>query len=73
MRIGMSFIGVDKTASKHFPMAYIQALEFDKRGEWKGLRNATTLMYSFVWVDRNRRYFITNTYSLSRGTPYTRV
>ena len=73
MRIGMRFIGVVKTTSKKFPMSYLQALEFDKRGEWKGLRNATTSMYAFVWVDRNRRYFITNTSSLSHGTPYTRV
>ena len=71
MRLGMRFIGLVKTASKQFPMAYLQALEFDKRGEWKGLRNATTSMYAFVWVDRNRRYFITNSSSLSDRTPYT--
>ena len=58
MRLGMRFIGVVKTASKQFPMAYLQALEFDKRGGWKGLKNATKSMYAFVWVDRNRRYFI---------------
>ena len=62
-----------KTASKQFPMAYLQALEFDKRDEWKGLRNATTSMYAFVWVDRNRRHFITNNSSLSHRTPYKRV
>ena len=73
MRLGMRFIGVVKTASKQFPMSYLHALEFDKRGEWKGLRNATTSMYAFVWVDRNRRYFITNTSSLSHSTPYKRV
>ena len=47
MRLGMRFIGVVKTASKQSPMAYLQALEFDKRGEWKVLRNATTSMYAF--------------------------
>ena len=73
MRLGMRFIGVVKTTSKKFPMSYLQALEFDKRGEWKGLRNATTSMYAFVWVDRNIRYFITNTSYLSLGTPCTRV
>ena len=72
MRLGMRFIGVVKTAPKKFLMAYLQALEFDKRCEWKGLRNATTSMYAFVWVDRNIRYFITNTSYLSHGTPYTR-
>ena len=70
MRLGMRFIGVVNTSSKQFTMVYLQALEFDKRGEWKGLRNATTSMYAFVWVDCNRRYFITNTSSLSHGTPY---
>ena len=30
-------------------------------------------MYAFVWVDRNIRYFITNTSYLSLGTPCTRV
>ena len=33
MWIGMRFIGVVKTASKQFPMAYLQGLKFDKRGE----------------------------------------
>ena len=67
----MMFIGVVKTVSKQLPMAYLQELDFDKRVEWKGLSNATTLMYAFVWVDRNRSYFITNTYYLSHGNPYT--
>ena len=73
MRLGMRFIGVVQTASKKFPMAYLQALDFDKRGEWKGLRNATISMYAFVWVDCNRRYFITKNSSLSHRTPYTIV
>ena len=30
MRLGMRFIGVVKTASKQFSMAYLQALEFDQ-------------------------------------------
>ena len=48
MRLCMRFFGVVKTPSKQFPMAYLHALEFDKRGEWKGLRNAKTSMYTFV-------------------------
>ena len=62
-----------KTVSKKLPMAYLQALGFDKCGEWKGLRNDTTSMYSFVLVDRNRRYFITNPSSSSHGTLYASV
>ena len=38
MRLVMRFIGVVKTASKQFMVSYLRALEFDKRGEWKGLR-----------------------------------
>ena len=72
VQLGMSFIGVVKTASKQFTMAYLQALEFEKRGEWKGLRSSKSSMYAFVWVDSNRRYFITNTSYLSHGTLYTR-
>ena len=33
MRLGMRFIGVVNTTSKQFPMVYLQALEFDKRGD----------------------------------------
>ena len=71
MQLGMRFIGVAKTVSKQFPVAYLQALDFDKQCEWKCLSNNTTSMYAFAWVDRNRRCFITNTSSLSHGTPYT--
>ena len=73
MWIGMRFIGVVKTTSNKFSMAYLQALDFDQRGEWKGFRNATTSMYAFVWFDLNRRYYITNTSSLAHRTLYTRV
>ena len=31
--LGMRFIGAVKTASEQFPMAYLHALEFDRRGE----------------------------------------
>ena len=72
MRLGMRFIGVVNTESKQFPMVYLHALEFDQQGEWKVLRNATTSMYAFVWVECNRRYFITTTSSLERGILYTR-
>ena len=43
---------------------------------WKGyfaLDNEHKLdKFSFVWVDRGRRYFISNTSSLKPGMPYTR-
>ena len=75
-RLGMRFIGIVKQATKMFPQAYLQQLEFGGRGEWKGVatkdEQGEEKMYAFVWVDRERRYFITNTSSLATGTPCIR-
>jgi hypothetical protein len=35
--IGFRFIGVVKTATRRFPMAYLQGLELQKQGDCKGL------------------------------------
>ena len=73
-RLGMRFIGVVKTATKKYPQAYLSSLPMNDRGEWKGVNtiiNGTSL-YAFVLVDRNRRYFITNTSSLCHGRHYVR-
>jgi hypothetical protein len=76
-RIGLRFIGVVKTATKKFPMAYLSGLELQQRGDWKGLIAKGTdghpNMLAFVWMDRDRRYFIATTGSLLAGTPYTRI
>jgi hypothetical protein len=76
-RLGLGFIGVVKTASKKYPMAYLKGYEVEDRGQWKGLVcqvDGQDSMYAFLWVDRNRRYSITNTSSLrDHGTPYSRV
>ena len=34
--------------------------------------NGQATMMAFVWMDRERRYFISNTSSLAAGSPYTR-
>jgi Transposase IS4 len=36
-RMGLRFIGVVKTATRKFPMAYLSSLELEQRGDWKGL------------------------------------
>ena len=36
-RIGLRFIGVVKTATRQYPMAYLSRLELTERGEFKGL------------------------------------
>jgi hypothetical protein len=75
-RIGLKFIGVVKTATKKFPKPWLSAYEMVNRGERKGLivkdDSGRAILMAYVWMDRDRRYFITNTSSLSEGRPYIR-
>jgi hypothetical protein len=70
------FIGVVKTATSNYPMAYLSHLEFSGRGDRHGVVSvnadgqATAL--AFVWVDGDRRYFIATASSLAEGTPINR-
>jgi hypothetical protein len=75
-KIGLHFIGVVKTAKKCFPMEYLSTQELQNRGDRIGLvtkdaKNKPTML-AFVWVDRDRRYFIATTSSLEAGQPYSR-
>jgi hypothetical protein len=76
-RIGLRFIGVVKTATRRFPLAYLSALELVQRGDRFGLTangpDGSPSMLAFVWMDRNRRYFISNCSSLQEGAPYSRI
>lgn len=76
-RIGLHFVGPVKTATKKFPMAYLSNLELHERGDWKGVVSRNTDggvdMLAFVWLDRDRRYFVSSASSLDAGTPYTRI
>ena len=58
-------------------MAYLQALELSNRGDCEGVitlaANGQPTMMAFVWMDRERWYFIANTSSLTAGSPYSRV
>jgi Transposase IS4 len=76
LHIGLKFIGVIKTATKKYPMDWLGRYEFGGRGQQKGLiargDDGLPKMLAFVWVDRDRRYFIATTSSLRQGTPYTR-
>jgi hypothetical protein len=76
-RIGLRFMGVVKTATRRFPQAYLSALKLVERSDWSGLiakdSDGTSKMLAFVWMDRNRCYFITNTSSLQEGSPYSRI
>jgi hypothetical protein len=75
----LRFIGVVKTATRKFPMAYLQTLEMDERGEHKGLYTPrvdtepnTPGLMALVWMDRERRYFVSSCSNVSPGQPYTR-
>ncbi|EEC46907.1 predicted protein [Phaeodactylum tricornutum CCAP 1055/1] len=73
-QIGLGFIGVVKSATKHFPMAYLLRLEFNHQGDQKGLLmkdglNGSSLMV-FVWIDCNCQYFISSVSSLDAGSPF---
>ena len=72
-----SFIGVVKTATTGFPKAQLSAIQMSERGERKGLisynDDGTPKLMAFVWMDRERRYFISSTSSLDEGEPYSRT
>jgi hypothetical protein len=76
-RIGLRFIGVVKTATRRYPLPYLSSLELVNRGDRVGLTakgpDGEPSMLAFVWMDRNRRYFITNCSSLQEGAPYSRI
>ena len=74
--MGLRFIGVVKTATKKFPMSYLSNLELVQRGDYKGLvargTDGQPTMLSFVWMDRDQRYFVASASSLDSGVPYSR-
>ena len=76
-RNGLRFIGVDKTATRGFPKTFLTSVELNQRGDFLALaldsdNNLDPTMAAFVWMDRERRYFIATAGALSEGTPYTR-
>jgi Transposase IS4 len=75
-RMGLRFIGVVKTATRRFPKAYLANIELANRGDFRAVRSkggeAGVQMAAFVWMGRERRYFISTAGSLAAGTPYTR-
>jgi hypothetical protein len=74
-RLGLGFIGVVKTATRGFPVEYLHGVVAQDRGQWKGVVHQIDghdTLYAFMWVDRDRRYFITNTSSLQPGRPWVR-
>ena len=73
--MGLRFIGVVKTATKKFPMSYLSNLELVQCGDYKGLvargTDGQPTMLSFVWMDRDCRYFVASASSLDSGILYS--
>ena len=66
-----------KTATKKFPMAYLLSIELDEdRGQRVGVvlkSNGAPTMMAYVWMDLDRRYFISTASSLQDGKDYSRI
>jgi Transposase IS4 len=58
-KIGLRYIGVVKTATRRFPMAYLQGLELQKQGDCKGLimREGGRYIAPLVRVDASVNQF----------------
>lgn len=81
-RLGLRFIGVVKTA-KMFPIDYLEEMlalvakrPCDRDATTQGNSDATTQgnsdLLSYVWLDRQRRFFIATSHGVSYGTSYMR-
>ena len=72
---GLGFIGVVKTATIGFCMEKLSEIELTRSGMWKGYfsldKENKLEIFSFIWVDRERRCFICNTSSLKPGMIYS--
>lgn len=73
--MGLKFVGVVKTATKKFPMNRLATTRLHQRGDRYGLVHKNPLtgrpnLIAFVWLDRERRYFISSGPCLVEGTPY---
>jgi Transposase IS4 len=71
-RMGLRFIGTVKTATKQFPMNYFQRVMLPcGKGDHRSLlaKDQTTgvSLLSFVWADRDQRFFISTCLSTAPG------
>jgi Transposase IS4 len=73
---GVRFIGVVKTATYSYPMKLLQSKVLPTRGEWKSYvhqRDGKVAAMAVVWVDRERRHFISTASSVVEGDKYYRT
>ena len=70
--MGLRFIGTVKTATRGFPMHYLQRVVLPGgKGDCKALlctdEDSGTSLLAYVWADRDRRYFIATCSSVAPG------
>jgi len=77
LAMGLRFIGVVKTATRGYPMSSLSALEVDTRGDHATFSHSTPegtmKLMALMWVDRERRYFVSSTSTSLPGNPHDRV
>jgi Transposase IS4 len=76
-RRGFRFIGVIKTATRHFPKALLENKELSgRRRDQYGVHakdvHGNPELMAYVWVDKDRRYFLSSCSSMADGTPIKR-
>ena len=72
---GLRFTGVVKTSTKKYPMKYLSHLEIAEKGEHVTLVSkpiAGPHLMAVMWVDRDRRYFISSFGTTNGGKPIYR-
>ena len=72
------FIGVFNTTTRQFLMAYLATIELHNRGDMSGLltspvNRTNPVLGDFIWMDRNRRYFLFTGGLMEKGRPYTHM
>ena len=69
---GMRFIGVIKTAHRGFPLAHLGSTPMNSRGTWTSMTttfsDTNCEIGAVLWVDRERRYFVTTVGTTLHGT-----
>ena len=73
---GFSYIGVVKSATRHYPIHYLSTQVMFNRGDQieviRKKEDGVADMCAWVWMDRDRRYFLATGSSLGPGVPYVR-
>jgi len=77
LSMGLRFIGVVKTGTKGFPMGALSVRPLEERVQRVSYvhtkADGVTDTMSVLWVDRERRYFISSASTNEPGTPYDLV